>query len=339
MLDVALGLDLETGSNASIARQHSTLLDILISAFADKLLAQVRRGLPRLYRQIEDDLPALRGRLDVPRQFTRNAVRPDRLSCQFDELSPDTPLMRIMAAAAVFLARYARSAETRRKLDELRYVFAEIPLLPIARLPWKDVRIDRTNRRWESLFRLACLLLQRDWQALHHAQQAPAGLTLLFPMNDLFEKYVAALLRRALAGRNIEVVDQGGLRACLGQFVESVRTDGDVFRTRPDIILKQRGEVRAILDTKWKKLSSNGSDRKLGVSQADVYQLMAYARLYPTKELMLLYPEIPGRTCGKRKEWGITGGFERLQVATIDISCEESEVMSRLAALCAPLIS
>src|SRR5438876_573945 len=60
MLDVALGLDLEIGSDASIARQQSTLLDILIRAFANKLFGEVRRGLPRLYRQYDDDLPALR---------------------------------------------------------------------------------------------------------------------------------------------------------------------------------------------------------------------------------------------------------------------------------------
>lgn len=49
----------------------------------------------------------------------------------------------------------------------------------------------------------------------------------------------------------------------------------------------------AIIDTKWKKLSLGPLDRKHGVSQADFYQLMAYARLYPARELMLLYPGRP----------------------------------------------
>lgn len=333
MLDVALGLDLDIGAEATIARQRNTLLEILIDAFASRLLAEVRRGLPRAYRQCEEDLPTLRGRLDVTRQFTHNAVRPDRLACRFDQLEADTPLMRIMASTTVFLARHTRSLGTRRKLDELRHALAEIPLMPITRLPWQAVRIDRTNRRWEALFRLARLLLQRDWQATHHAAKAPEGLTLLFPMNDLFEKYIAVLLRRATAGSGIEVIDQGGHRACLGAFTGTHLERGDAFRTKPDIMLRRGREIVAIIDTKWKKLSADPLDRKHGVSQADVYQMMAYARLYRTAELMLLYPAVPGQGCGQRKEFGIAGGSERLMIATADVSLDERVVAEALRTL------
>ncbi len=333
MLDVALGLDLDIGAEAAIARQKNTLLEILIDAFATRLLAEVRRGLPRAYRQCEEDLPALRGRLDITRQFTRNAVRPDRLACRFDQLEADTPLMRIMAAATVFLARHTRSLATRRTLDELRHALADIPLLPITRLPWQAVRIDRTNRRWEALFRLARLLLQRDWQATHHHARAPDGLTLLFPMNDLFEKYIAVLLRRALAGSGIEVIDQGGHRACLGFFTGGHLETGDVFRTKPDIMLRRDREILAIIDTKWKKLSLDPLDRKHGVSQADVYQLMAYARLYQTAELMLLYPARPGQVCAERAQFGMAGGSERLRIATADVSLDEKALAEALGVL------
>jgi 5-methylcytosine-specific restriction enzyme subunit McrC len=336
MLDVALGLNLDIGAEAAIARQKNTLLEILIDAFAARLLAEVRRGLPRAYRQCEEDLSALRGRLDVTRQFTRNAVRPDRLACRFDQLEADTPLMRIMAAATVFLARHTRSLATRRKLDELRHALADIPLMPINRLPWQAVRIDRTNRRWEALFRLARLLLQRDWQATHHQAKAPEGLTLLFPMNDLFEKYIAVLLRRALVGSGIEVIDQGGHRACLGAFTGAHLESGDVFRTKPDIMLRFDRKIVAIIDTKWKKLSLEPLDRKHGVSQADVYQLMAYARLYRTAELMLLYPGLPGQGCAERTQFGIAGGSERLRISTADISLNEKVLVEALRGLVMP---
>src|SRR3546814_7889538 len=70
--------------------------------------------------------------------------------------------------------------------------------------------------------------------------------------------------------------------------------------------------------------------RKHGVSQADVYQLMAYARIYESGNLMLLYPEAPGQICGLRKDFGIAQGTERLRIATIDIRSEEhtSELQS-----------
>ena len=341
MIDLALGLRLSEGAPIEVERQDDTLLDILIRAFADRLLAETRRGLPRRYKECEDDLPALRGRLDVVRQFTRNAVRPDRLACRFDQLDDDTPLMRIMAAAVLFLSRYAKRIDTQRKLTELRMVLADIPQVPLSRLPWKEVRIDRSNRRWESLFELARLLLGREWEATHRKESAAEGITLLFPMNDLFEAYVAALIRRALSAHDdIEVITQGGRRYCLGEYTGEHLSGGTVFQTKPDIILRRGRQDVAIIDTKWKRLAANPLDEKHGVNQGDVYQLMTYARLYNCRELILLYPEIPGGASGRRKPaFGMAGGAERLAIATIDVSMTADKVQQQLARLCSDLVA
>lgn len=322
MLDVALDLDISPGEAAAMARQDHTLLDILVRIFADRLLAEARRGLPRHYNTREDDLPALRGRLHVMRQFTINAVRPDRLSCRFDSLEADTPLMRVMKACTVMLHRHARHQETQRRLAELRFMMTDVPDMPVKSLPWNRVVIDRSNRRWRSLFAMARLFLRREWQTTHTQAAAADGITLLFPMNDLFEAYVAAGLRKALREPGIEIVAQGGLEYCLGHWCEGEDIRPSLFQTKPDILLRERssGRVRAIIDTKWKKLASDPFDRKRGVKQADVYQLMAYARLYRCDRLMLLYPSVPGTARQARHEFGLAQGSERLVVSTVDIS-------------------
>lgn len=319
MIDAALGLNLSAGAGAAMARQQESLLDVLIRLFADRLLAEVRRGLPRRYVAREDDLAALRGSLDVVRQFTVHAVRPDRLACRFDSLESDTPLMRVMKACVLVLTRHARHPETQRRLTELRHVLADIPDVPRARLPWGEVRIDRTSVRWGSLFALAKLFLRGDWQATHHAATAPDGITLLFPMNVLFEAYVAARLRRTLAGSGIEVTAQGGLAYCLGDWAEHRDCEAGVFRTKPDILLRRGGKVLAVIDTKWKMLGG-ALDGKHGVGQGDVYQMMAYARLYRCERLTLLYPAVPGQGSTLRKQFGMAQGRERLTVATIDLA-------------------
>ena len=62
-------------------------------------------------------------------------------------------------------------------------------------------------------------------------------------MNDLFESYVAALLRRGLAGADIEVTEQGGLKYCLGEWREGETCEGHLFQTRPDILLRHGGQI------------------------------------------------------------------------------------------------
>ncbi len=57
---------------------------------------------------------------------------------------------------------------------------------------------------------------------------------------------------------------------------------------RPDIVIRV-GEEKIIIDTKYKLL--NQEDRKLGVSQQDLYQMYAYCRETNAKKALLLYPE------------------------------------------------
>lgn len=332
MLDVALGLNLREGQAAAMARQTETLLDILIRLFADRLLAEARRGLPRAYLAQEDDLPALRGRLDVRRQFTALAVRADRLACRYDALVADTALLRIMKACVVLLRRHARATETIRRLDELRFLLADVSDVPASNLPWSQVRIDRTNRRWETLYGLARLFLKREWQATHHDSRAQHGVTLLFPMNDLFEAYIAALAKRALRGTEWAVHAQGGRLFCL---IEEREGGKQRFQTKPDLLIKRGHETVMVIDTKWKRIGRNPEeDAKRGVSQADVYQMMAYARLYRCPDVMLLYPHHVGLgTDALNAAYGILAGEERLQVASVDLLSGEAAVAVRLAEL------
>lgn len=331
MLDIALGLKLGDGQAASMARQNETLLDILIRLFADRLLAEARRGLPRVYMGREEDLPALRGRLDVRRQFTALAVRPDRLACRFDSLEADTPLLRIMKACVILLRRHACAAETIRRLDELRFLLADVSDVSPRDLPWGQVRIDRTNQRWETLYGLARLFLKREWQATHHDGSARQGVTLLFPMNDLFEAYIAALAKRALRGSELNVHSQGGGLFCL---IEEGEGGRQRFQTKPDLLIKRGNQPVMVIDTKWKRIGRNPEDAKRGVAQADVYQMMAYARLYRCPETMLLYPHHPGLGAGQLGvAYGMLGGNERLRVASVDTATGSGVVAAQLASL------
>ena len=334
MLDVALGLKLGDGQALAMARQKETLLDILIRLFADRLLAEARRGLPRAYMAQEEDLAALRGRLDVIRQFTHHAVRPDRLACRFDSLMPDTPLLRIMKACILMLRRHARAIETQRRLDELRFLLAEVSDVTVSALPWAQVRIDRTNRRWETLYGLAKLFLKREWQRTNHDAKAGQGITLLFAMNDLFEAYIAALARRALRNSDLTVHSQGGLLYCL---MEEAEGGSKRFQTTPDILIKRHGENVMVIDTKWKMIGRNPEDKKRGVSQSDVYQMMTYARLYRCNEVMLLYPHHVslGAEALDVAYWILEGG-ERLRLASVDLVLGEAAVVERLRGLISP---
>ena len=97
---------------------------------------------------------------------------------------------------------------------------------------------------------------------------------------------------------------------------------------KPDVVGIRGSKVEWILDTKWKQLSID--DAKEGVSQADLYQMYAYASCYDCSDVVLLYPyhkELGGNA-------GVSGHyllnpwladvngekFKRVRIATIDLA-------------------
>ena len=301
MLAVAWDLRVADGEIAALDTQRLDLLELLIRLFADRLRTAVRSGLPRRYLAREEDLPLLRGRLDVIRQTTHLAVRPDRLACRFDELSEDTPFNRVLKAAVKLLARRARTAANARSLAELAARFESVGA---SRDPLREqVRLDRSNAAFHDLYRLARLFLARDWQST--ASGGAPGFALLFPMNELFEKFVGRSLKRALAPRRVSLQD-GGRYA-----LEERR-----FRLYPDAVIDD-GAI--VLDTKWKQLKPD--ETNFGVEQSDVYQMLAYGQAYDAKRLILLYPWSAefGEPEGICAPWKAAGTGCPFDVATVDV--------------------
>lgn len=327
MLAVALNLHIEAGQVAALDWQRETLLEILIRLFTVKLIDDVRRGMPRRYLEHRDDLTVLRGRLDIKRQFTTLSATPYIVACRYDALSADIALNQIMKAAVMRLGRIARTSDNQLRLRELGFAYADVAEVPISALRWDDVVLDRTSVRSRDLLNLARLLLSGRFQTTSIGKAD--GFSLLFEMDSLFEEYVTRLLKRTFAGTYLRVISQGGKLYCL-------ETDDErrLFQTRPDILIKRDDEVIQIIDAKWKKVDAHIDNPKRGISQGDIYQMMAYGELYRCETLTLLYPhhaEIAGKE-GIQADHRVTGSTRRLRMATLDISIMTG-IGERLAAI------
>lgn len=328
LLAVAMDLDIDGGALTALGWQKDNLLEILIRLFSLKLIDALRHGMPRHYIERQEEIATLRGRLDVTRQFTRLAANPARLACRFDELSPDIVINRIMRVAVDRLRRISQSPDNQRRLAELAFTYADIVAVPPQALRWDEVRLDRTNARWKDLLALARLILGERFQTTSMGEQA--GFSLLFEMNTLFEEYVGRMLRRALSGSRLSVHLQGGRLYCLEAAEDGRRT----FQTRPDILIRRGTEVVHIVDAKWKRIASRIDDPKQGVSQADVYQMMAYGQLYRCSALTLLYPHhgALGDAAGTLSRHRVGATAQRLRMATVDIT-DHKAVSGQLRAL------
>ena len=308
MLIVALDIRVTNSELASLDTQRNDLLEILIRLFASQLLTAVRRGLPRRYITQEEELRLLRGKLNTTRQFTHLAVRPDRLACQFDELSEDTPLNRVFKAAVSLLFRRARSIDNKRLLTELSARFEIVRPSPN---PLQEaVRLDRTNTAYHSLYSLARLFLKGEWQST--TSGGTRGFALLFAMNELFEEFI---------GRNLMHVLSSEYKVHLQHrehYALKDKISNNIFALRPDVVIEAEKNP-IVLDTKWKRLYSDKAT--LGVETSDLYQMLAYAGAYNSARVILLYPMDEERNLqqGIYRNWTVNGTDCSFEIAVVDV--------------------
>jgi 5-methylcytosine-specific restriction enzyme subunit McrC len=271
----------------------------------------------------------LRGRLNVVRQFTVLAVAPQRLACRFHELSADIPLNQILKAAVTYLRRISRLPENQRRLCELELAFADVAAVSTDRLPWPQIILDRTNTAYHDLIALSELLLGKRFQTT--SAGSGVGFSLLFEMNTLFEKFIGLSLKAAARNSGVRITLQAPRSHALVEMASGKKR----FMTKPDIVIQIDGRPIMIIDTKWKRLSPAIDDPKHGISQSDVYQMMAYAHVYEVENLLLLYPHHAelGAAAGILCDHKIMGTDDtRLRVATVDLS-NLSEFSLRLQTL------
>ena len=156
----------------------------------------------------------------------------------------------------------------------------------------------------------------------------PLGFSLLFPMHELFERFVGRCLLQAMAPYPVLHVD-------LQKRPHSALQDDKelLFNLQPDIVI---GTSRRpiVLDTKWKKLN-NADERKLGVTQTDVYQMLTYGQAYDAERLVLLYPWHSGLDKGINRRWQVVCADRRLDIATVDVGNPSNATYALRKIVCA----
>lgn len=75
------------------------------------------------------------------------------------------------------------------------------------------------------------------------------GISFLFAMEDIFEKYVAKVLSQNLA-KNYKLETKGSKKYLAKQ------SGKEAFILKPDILISKDDKVNCILDTKWKKIDT-----------------------------------------------------------------------------------
>ncbi|WP_236178559.1 MULTISPECIES: McrC family protein [Pseudomonas] len=272
-------------SNADLKMEHMPLLEVFLRQFLEAVRNVVNRGLRSDYSARQANLSSLRGKLLMAPHLAQNLLRRDRFFTEFDEFIQDRAENRLINSALRNTLSICKSPDNQRLARELSFVFAEVPLCSDISQDLKRIRLDRGMAYYEPALDWARLILQGDSPVAGAGKRdAPS---LLFPMEALFEAYVAKHL-------NAQIRQGFALRTQTSKHHLVSHRQQDWFRLKPDLLIEQGAQPHMVLDTKWKLLDSikGNSREKYLLSQADFYQVHAYAHVYlkDAGDVVLIYP-------------------------------------------------
>ena len=288
------------------------LFELLLRYFLDQVAVVVRRGIARSYQQREANLTQLRGKILVRENIRQNAANAARFFCQYEEFMADRPINRLIKSGLLITAGLTRLPRSQQICRELLGWFEEVQSPTDWRKEFRHIHWDRNVRHYRKAMP-PCRMLHERLNPLTH-QGENRAIAMLFPMERVFEDYVAACLPRQFPGWEITTQARGS------HLVE--KHGGDpIFALRPDLLLS-RNEVTIVADTKWKLIDGADRANKYGISQADIYQLFGYCKKilgdFESREVWLIYP-LHDRFQQPLEPFEYKSGTERLLVFPFDL--------------------
>ncbi len=183
--------------SAEIFAKRMPLLEVFIAEFLRTVEHIVKSGLRSDYSSRQDNLFALRGKLLMAPHLRQNLVRADRFFTEHDQFSTDRPENRLLHAALQRVLMLSASQANQQLARELRFVFADVPASAQPRLDFQRVRLERGMGYYADALAWARLILGQESPLTGTGgHRAPS---LLFPMEAVFETFVAKHLARQLA--------------------------------------------------------------------------------------------------------------------------------------------
>ncbi|MCK9329473.1 MAG: McrC family protein [Candidatus Cloacimonetes bacterium] len=279
---------------SSLRTAKDDFYEVLINLFAKNLLDLTRRKINREYIQQEENLCYIRGKIQINNHTKLNSVSRHKFYVEYDDFSEDNLINQIFKYTIILLSRSSRNLNNLKLLQELNFIFSDIPFNSIKSIDFSNIKLNRLNQDFDPLLNLCKLFIGQS--SLELSSGGLSTYSFVVDMNVLFEEFIGEFIKRNFRDRYNRICLQQPCRWLVNDKLVNNTSRGPAFQLRPDIQLfdfSGQSNPNIIIDTKYKILENNDS-KKEGVSQSDIYQMNAYSKKYNCSNIILLYPLIIG---------------------------------------------
>lgn len=282
MLGVSLHLPYREAGSANLNRFKQPLHEWIMTQFLASFERLVQRGLRFDYNRVQEEQKFLHGQLQHVKYMRQPPAKKHIFPIEHDVYEVNRPENRLIRTALEVVCKKTKDANNWKLAQELRLMTSEIP---------RSQNIRQDLRQWQSGRLLAFYEEIKPWTELILGEYMPVstsgewrGMSLLFPMEKLFEHFVAYHLRRNLPDCKVST-QHATEHICEHQ-------ESKIFKLKPDIFIERSNAKNIVMDTKWKLIDQTDRRGRYGLKDSDIQQMFAYSHYYLNhdSEVILVYP-------------------------------------------------
>lgn len=263
---------------ASLGSARSDFFEVLIYLFSKYTRELLNSSIYQQYEEVNRELSFIKGRLNTSEYINENLSKGKwhKLNCTYDAFVFDNEFNRIIKYVATLLFNVTSNQDNKKNLREILFILDEVSDERATAEKCSRISFNPMFGEFETV-RDYCQLFLTNCISFDYKNDLKL-FAFLLPMEYVFEDFVFGFIDKEL-----------GQVTAKAQRSDTYLDEEKAFNLKPDLWIKS-DHKSVIADTKYKIVYSDEKDPKKGISQNDLYQMLAYAIRFKVDEIILFYP-------------------------------------------------
>ena len=309
------------------AEEFDNIHNLFAAILAKGIGQQLKQGLYREYLNRKEDIPVMRGKIDIPGTIKNKLARKQVLTCEYDELSENNLLNQILKTTVMLLIRHAKvDAKYKSDLKKEMLFFTSVDTIEPASIKWTSIRFQRSNQSYRMLISLCQFILEGMLLTTDQGEYKMASFIDEQRMCRLYEKFILEYYNKeypVLSVRASQIpwaLDDG-----IGTMLPVMQSD----------ITMSFGTKVLIIDAKYYAHTTQVQYDKHTLHSNNLYQIFTYVKNKDSEfgekphevSGMLLYAQTD-EAVQPDNTYMMSGN--RISVKTLDLNCSFTFIAAQL---------
>lgn len=256
------------------AESFEHIYDMFASILSKGISKQIKQGLYKEYKIIQNNLPMMKGKLNIEGTIKNKIQKNHNLVCEYDDLSENNIYNQIIKLTIVLLLK--QSGLTKKFRDLLKknlLYFGQVDNIDYKSINWTILQFQRNNANYKMLLNICWFVIEGLLLTTEKGKFKMSSFLDDQKMHSLFENFVLEYYKQhhkclqPSAPKIDWIIDEStvGIR-----FLPEMKTD---------IVLHSEGR-KLIIDTKYYQSSTQTSfyGKKETIHSNNLYQIFTYVK-------------------------------------------------------------